>query len=99
MKIQGTCANAADLLDEIKECLVLVAHGEAPTFQTDLESRLVREVLAELCAARFYGWRRVVPHSRCVSAALPWHWLVGSTGVIMTDAREESRPMLRNIEN
>jgi len=62
MKIQGTCADATDLIDEIKECLTLVARGAAPTFQTDLQSRLVREVLAELHSGRIenYGFERLV---------------------------------------
>lgn len=48
MKIQGTCAYATDLLDEIKECLDLVSQGKKPVFQTDLQLRLIRETLAEL---------------------------------------------------
>jgi predicted Mrr-cat superfamily restriction endonuclease len=62
MKIQGTSANATDLLDEIKECLTLAAHGEAPTFQSDLQSRLVREVLAELHGGRIesFGFERLI---------------------------------------
>ena len=44
MKFWGTSANATDLIDEIKECLNLAARGEEPTFQMDLQSRMVREV-------------------------------------------------------
>ncbi|OGW16479.1 MAG: hypothetical protein A3G93_15080 [Nitrospinae bacterium RIFCSPLOWO2_12_FULL_45_22] len=62
MKTQGTSADATDLLDEIKECLNLAAHGEAPTFEKDLQSRLVREVLAELRSGRIesFGFERLI---------------------------------------
>ncbi len=52
MKTQGTCADATDLLDEIRECLDLVSRGEKPTFQRDLQFRLIREVLAEMRGGR-----------------------------------------------
>lgn len=62
MKIQGTSANASDLLEEIKECLNLAGFGGAPTFQTDLQSRLVREVLAEMRGGRIesFGFERLI---------------------------------------
>ena len=62
MKTQGTGADATDLLDEIKECLNLVARGETPTFQGDLQSRLIREVLAELRGGRIenFGFERLI---------------------------------------
>ena len=62
MKTQGTTAHASDLLDEIKECLRLADKGEVPTFQTDLQSRLVREALAELRDGRIesYGFERLI---------------------------------------
>jgi predicted Mrr-cat superfamily restriction endonuclease len=62
MKIQGTCADAADLVAEIRECLGLAASGETPTFQTDLQLRLVQEVLAELHSGRIenYGFERLI---------------------------------------
>ena len=62
MKIQGTCAYATDLIDQIKECLLIVSKGQAPTFQTDLQSRLIRETLEELRKGRLdsYGFERLV---------------------------------------
>jgi len=62
MKTQGTCADATDLLDEIKECLRLAELGETPTFQSDLKARLVGEVLAELRRGRIesYGFERLI---------------------------------------
>jgi len=62
MKTQGTCADATDLLDEIKECLGLAESGQAPTFQTDLQARLVREVLTELRSGRIesFGFERLI---------------------------------------
>ena len=62
MKMQGTCAYATDLLDEIKECLQIVSSGQAPTFQTDLQSRLVRETLDEIRSGRMesFGFERLI---------------------------------------
>lgn len=62
MKTQGTCADAADLLGEIRDCLNLAARGEAPTFQSDLQARLVREVLAEMRSGRIesFGFERLI---------------------------------------
>lgn len=57
MKTQGTCADATDLVDEIKECLALAQRGEAPTFATDLKSRLIREVLAEMRGGRIESYK------------------------------------------
>lgn len=62
MKTQGTSADATDLLDEIKECLSLATRGETRTFQTDLQSRLVKEVLTELRGGRIesFGFERLI---------------------------------------
>lgn len=62
MKTQGTCADATDLLDEIKECLGLAEVGQAPTFQTDLQARLIREVLTEMRSGRIdsFGFERLI---------------------------------------
>ena len=62
MKTQGTSASATDLLDEIRECLRLAERGETPTFQSDLQARLVREVLAELRSGRIesFGFERLI---------------------------------------
>jgi predicted Mrr-cat superfamily restriction endonuclease len=62
MKIQGTSASATDLLDEIKECVRLASNAEAPTFQSDLQSRMIREVLSELRTGRMesFGFERLI---------------------------------------
>jgi predicted Mrr-cat superfamily restriction endonuclease len=62
MKTQGTSADATDLLEDIKECLSLSHHGQAPTFESDLQSRLVREVLSELRGGRMesFGFERLI---------------------------------------
>jgi predicted Mrr-cat superfamily restriction endonuclease len=62
MKILGTSATATDLLEEIKECLSLTEKGQSPTFQSDLQGRLVREVLAELRGGRMesFGFERLI---------------------------------------
>lgn len=62
MKTQGTCADATDLLDEIKECLALAEGGQTPTFQTDLQARLIREVLTEMRSGRIesFGFERLI---------------------------------------
>lgn len=62
MKTQGTCTDATDLLDEIKECLALARSGQAPTFQSDLQARLVHAVLTELRSGRIdsFGFERLI---------------------------------------
>jgi predicted Mrr-cat superfamily restriction endonuclease len=62
MKAQGTCAYATDLLDEIKECLQIMASGLTPTFQTDLQTRLIRETLTEMRSGRMdsFGFERLI---------------------------------------
>jgi predicted Mrr-cat superfamily restriction endonuclease len=62
MKTQGTCARATDLLDEIRECLQVAASGQAPTFQTDLQSRLIGETLNELHKGRIdsFGFEKLI---------------------------------------
>ena len=62
MKIRGTCADASDLLAEIEECIDLAAQGLAPTFQNDLQNRLVRETLSELRSGHIenYGFEKLI---------------------------------------
>jgi len=62
MKTQGTCANATDLLYEIMECLRVAKSGEAPSFDTDLQTRLVRETLDEMRSGRMdsHGFERLI---------------------------------------
>lgn len=45
MKIQGTCAYATDLLDQIEECLRHAKAGHKPTFKGDLQAKLVNQTL------------------------------------------------------
>lgn len=62
MKIQGTSADAMDLLEAIKVCLAVAATGQMPTFHNDFQARLIREVLAELREGRIesYGFERLI---------------------------------------
>lgn len=62
MKTQGTCSYATDLLAEIKECLQIASSGQTPAFQTDLQSRLIRETLNELRSGRMdgFGFERLI---------------------------------------
>ncbi|HYX27543.1 MAG TPA: restriction endonuclease [Pyrinomonadaceae bacterium] len=62
MKIQGTCASASDLINEIQEVIELAAGGEAPTFYGDLQRRLIPEVLAEIRSGRMesFGFERLI---------------------------------------
>jgi predicted Mrr-cat superfamily restriction endonuclease len=62
MKIQGTSANAADLVEEIKELLANSANNTVPTFETDLHNRLVKETLAEIRSGRIenFGFERLI---------------------------------------
>ena len=61
MKMQGTCADASDILAEIRECLTYSSEV-APTFQSDLQARLVRETLNELRSGRMesFGFERLI---------------------------------------
>jgi len=62
MKTQGTSANATDLLAEIRDCLALATRDEILTFHSDLESRLVSEVLKEMRSGRIesFGFERLI---------------------------------------
>lgn len=62
MKIQGTCAHASDLLSEIKECISLSESGKKPTFQSDLQSRLIKETLNEIRNGRIdsFGFEKLI---------------------------------------
>jgi len=48
MKIQGTSADATDLLPEILQCVQRADSGAAPTFLENLQQRLIEETLKEL---------------------------------------------------
>lgn len=62
MKAQGTCAYATDLLPQIKECLSLSKSGAKPTFQNDLQLRLIRETLDEIRSGRMdsFGFENLI---------------------------------------
>ncbi len=62
LKIQGTSADATDLLDEIRECLDLAGRRETRTFDGDLRDRLTREALHEIRSGRLdsYGFENLL---------------------------------------
>lgn len=62
MKIQQTSADATDLLDEILDCLNIAKSGARPSFDSDLQIRLVRETLHELRSGRMdsHGFERLI---------------------------------------
>lgn len=62
MKTQGTCARATDLLSEIEDCLEVAGAGHQPTFQEDLEQRLIKETLNELRKGRIdsFGFEQLI---------------------------------------
>jgi predicted Mrr-cat superfamily restriction endonuclease len=62
MKIQGTCAYASDLLPQIKECVVIAKGDSKPTFQGDLQTRLIREALDEIRSGRMdsFGFEHLI---------------------------------------
>ncbi len=69
MKIYGTCAGANDLLDEILDCVELSKSGRKPTFQEDLEARLISVTLDELRSGRIdsFGFENLI-HSVLISS-------------------------------
>jgi restriction endonuclease Mrr len=62
MKTQGTCAYATDLLTQIKECIEIAKADSKPTFQGDLQSRLIRETLDEIRSGRMdsFGFENLI---------------------------------------
>ena len=62
MKTQGTSADATDLVKDIEECLAIAESGEKPSFDKDLQSRLVKETLDELRSGRMesFGFERLI---------------------------------------
>lgn len=62
MKTQGTCVYASDIIHEIHDCLENSRKKTAPTFQSDLQTRLIRETLDELHSGRIdpYGFERLI---------------------------------------
>lgn len=57
MKSQGTCVDATDLLPLIEECLSVCKKDETPSFNKDLQSRLVKETLDEIRSGRMDSFR------------------------------------------
>lgn len=62
MKIQGTCADADDLVGAIQECVGFAKSGEEPTFQQDLHARLINQTIAEIRGGRLdsYGFESLI---------------------------------------
>ena len=62
MKIRGTCANAGDLVEEIRECVDRAESGKKTIFNQDLQTRLVADTLDELQNGRIenYGFERLI---------------------------------------
>ena len=62
MKTYGTCAYATDLRDEIQECVALAAAKRHPSFEGDLQNRLIKETLEELRSGRIdgFGFERLI---------------------------------------
>jgi len=62
MKIQGTSANASDLVSEIKECLEIAECDEKPTFEKDLQQRLIKHTLEEVRSGRIdpHGFENLI---------------------------------------
>ena len=52
MRILGTCADASDLVEQIKECVNIAETGDTPSFENDLEGKLVEKTLEELRSGR-----------------------------------------------
>ena len=62
MKTQGTCAYASDLLPQINECIAIARTDSVPVFQSDLQSRLIRETLDEIRSGRIdsFGFEKLI---------------------------------------
>jgi predicted Mrr-cat superfamily restriction endonuclease len=62
MKSYGTCTDATDLVDEIRECLQLVQSETPPSFKSDLQAVLVQETRRQLRSGRMesYGFERLI---------------------------------------
>jgi predicted Mrr-cat superfamily restriction endonuclease len=62
MKVQGTSADASDLIADITESLALASRKQTPTFQSDLRTRLVGEIVKEMRAGRMesFGFERLL---------------------------------------
>lgn len=57
LKIQGTSAYAADLKEDIEECLTLAAGGQVPTFREDLKKSLIETACNQIRIGRMEDYR------------------------------------------
>jgi len=57
LKIQGTSAYAADLQEDIEECLASAAGGQTPTFREDLKKRLIETARDQIRTGRMEDYR------------------------------------------
>lgn len=62
MKVYNTCADADDLVEEIKSLLKTAAEGKTATFEDDLRCRLIANTLAEIRSGRIddYGFEHLL---------------------------------------
>lgn len=62
MKIQGTTAYASDVLAEIEECIATAESKSKPSFNNDLQLRLIRETLSEIRNGRMdsFGFENLI---------------------------------------
>lgn len=62
MKTQGTCSYASDLLDAVRDALTVAAQDQTPTFQNDLQNRLIADTLDEIRSGRMesFGFERLI---------------------------------------
>ena len=62
MGTQHICLNASNLMSQIEECLSIAEAGKKPSFQVDLQQKLVKETLAEIRSGRMdaYGFEYLV---------------------------------------
>ena len=67
MKAYNACVAATDLVDQIEECLGIAERGEEPSFEKDLQDRLVKEALYELRNGRMenFGFERLIESVLC----------------------------------
>ena len=62
MKTQGTSVGASDLLAEIQECVDIASSTSKPSFQSDLEKRLISNTLKEIRGGRMndFGFEQLI---------------------------------------
>lgn len=62
MKTQGTCTYAIDLINDINECIKIAISGKKPTFEGDLQDRLIKETLEEIRCGRMdsFGFEKLI---------------------------------------